>query len=168
MARCQSPCPSRRAAAALTTTSRRARVGCSVGKLGRGLDVRGEGGYVVAPPSIHPETARAYSWENPPDERVLARLPRWLEQLLAEQSNGRARPVSEWRELAARGAREGAPNHLTARLAGHLLARGVDPFVALELVLAWNVRRNQPPLSDGEVARTVESIARKEAAKWTD
>ena len=145
----------------------RGHVGCSVGKLGRGLDVRGEGGYVVAPPSIHPETGRAYTWENPPDETVLARLPRWLEELLAEQSNGRARPVSEWRELAANGATEGARNQLTARLAGHLLARGVDPFVTLELVLAWNTRRNRPPLPDGEVARTVESIARKEAAKWT-
>jgi hypothetical protein len=145
----------------------RARVGCSVGKLGRGLDVRGEGGYVVAPPSIHPETARVYTWENPPDGTVLARLPRWLEELLAERSNGRARPVSEWRELAASGAIEGARNHLTARLAGHLLARGVDPFVALELVLAWNLRRNRPPLADSEVTRTVESIARREAAKWT-
>lgn len=31
--------------------------------LGVGLDFRGNGGYVVAPPSIHPETGRRYEWE---------------------------------------------------------------------------------------------------------
>lgn len=28
------------------------------------LDTRCDGGYVIAPPSIHPETKRSYSWEN--------------------------------------------------------------------------------------------------------
>ena len=145
----------------------RAAVKNSAGRLGEGLDVRGEGGYVVAPPSVHPDTGRGYVWDSHPDDVKLAPLPGWLAQLLAEQSNGHARSASEWRKLAANGATEGARNDLTARLAGHLFARGVDPFVTLELVLAWNRNRNRPPLADPEVARTVESIARKEAAKWT-
>lgn len=29
---------------------------------GRAIDLRGNGGYVVAPPSIHPETRKPYSW----------------------------------------------------------------------------------------------------------
>ena len=33
----------------------------SVSKLGPGLDTRGDGGYVVAPPSIHP-SGRRYCW----------------------------------------------------------------------------------------------------------
>ncbi|HCT80128.1 MAG TPA: DNA primase [Micromonosporaceae bacterium] len=35
---------------------------CSQGRLGPGIDVRGDGGYVVAPPSIHPTTGKPYRW----------------------------------------------------------------------------------------------------------
>jgi len=35
-----------------------------VGKLGDGLDVKKSGGYVVAPPSVHPDTGRPYVWHT--------------------------------------------------------------------------------------------------------
>lgn len=35
---------------------------CSQGRLAQGVDVRGDGGYVVLPPSIHPATKRPYRW----------------------------------------------------------------------------------------------------------
>lgn len=47
-----------------------------------------------------------------------------------------------------------------ASITGHLLWHGVDPDVALELVLCWNRIRCRPPLGDVEVARTVPSIIR--------
>lgn len=37
----------------------------SAGRIAPGIDVRGEGGYVVAPPSLHPEGG-AYFWRDPP------------------------------------------------------------------------------------------------------
>jgi hypothetical protein len=37
---------------------------CSVGKLGPGLDVRGEGGYIVVAPSIHPDTNTPYMFAD--------------------------------------------------------------------------------------------------------
>jgi len=142
------------------------RILCSAGKLGRGLDVRACGGYVVAPPSVHPDSGRRYTWDNDPDEVALAPQPDWLEYLVAEHPTGRRRPASEWRKLAANGVVQGDRNDSTARLAGHLIARGVDYFVCLELVRAWNRCRNRPPLSDDEVARVVRSIARRELEKW--
>lgn len=36
-------------------------LGCTAKRLGPGLDTRGDGGYVVAPPSIHP-SGRRYEW----------------------------------------------------------------------------------------------------------
>jgi Bifunctional DNA primase/polymerase, N-terminal len=50
----------------------------SVGRLGVGLDVRGRGGYVVAPPSLHADGHR-YRWSA---LHRPAPLPSWLAELL--------------------------------------------------------------------------------------
>ena len=38
------------------------KVGCSVGTLAPGVDVKGDGGLVVLPGSIHPDTGKVYTW----------------------------------------------------------------------------------------------------------
>jgi hypothetical protein len=46
----------------------------SAGRLGPGIDVRGDGGYVIAPPSVH-HTGRAYQWAT---HNPIAPLPEWV------------------------------------------------------------------------------------------
>ncbi len=46
-----------------------------------GVDVRGDGGYVIAPPSVH-ETGVVYEWAVTPDAAPLADLPEWLIRLM--------------------------------------------------------------------------------------
>jgi len=126
-----------------------------------GIDLRGQGGYVVAPPSVHPSGAR-YRWEVPLSPSTVAEAPAWLLELVSRRAAaGRARPPEEWRKLTA-GVGRGERNNSVAALAGHLLRRGIDPYVALNLLLSWNAARCQPPLSDNEVVRTVDSIAGRE------
>ncbi len=52
-------------------------------RLGPGVDTRGDGGYVVAPPSLH-ESGRHYEWhpELTPDRIPLADIPPWVSGLL--------------------------------------------------------------------------------------
>jgi len=135
----------------------------SASKVAPGIDIRGDGGYIVAPPS---RTDRLYEWIKPPGRTEIAAAPEWLLERLRAPATRKATPVTEWRDLAANGVQEGARNDSCARLAGHLLARGVDPFVTLELVAAWDARRNRPPLGADEVAQVVRSIARRELERW--
>jgi len=126
--------------------------------LAQGIDVRGDGGYVVAPPSVHPSGNR-YSWvpHHSPDERPLAALPRWLLGPIGARAG---RSLANWRRLITEGVAQGERNSTIASLTGHLLWHRVDPAVALELLLAWNRMHCRPPLEDWEVAQVVESITR--------
>jgi hypothetical protein len=126
-----------------------------------GVDVRGDGGLIVAPPSIHP-SGRRYAWVNAPGAVDLSPLPPALLERVAPRGR-RGHTVRFWRDLLAEGVAEGSRNDSIAALAGHLLWRGVDAHVVTELVLCWNRVRCRPPLADAEVVRTVASIARLHA-----
>lgn len=47
-----------------------------------GVDIRGERGYIVAPPSIHPN-GRRYEWEQEPSEYVLTSINDMVIQFLS-------------------------------------------------------------------------------------
>jgi len=129
-----------------------------------GVDVRGRGGYVVAPPSLH-AAGHQYAClvSLPLDEAPLAPAPEWLIKLVDAAPVPRS--STQWRSVISLGAGEGARNATIASLAGRLLRSGVDDMVALELLLAWNEARCRPPLGYAEVERTVASIARAEARR---
>lgn len=127
-----------------------------------GLDLRGDRGYVVAPPSLH-MSGRRYEWVRM--GLPLAPLPPWLltgNATGASTQTPRAIPSTEWQRLLAGPIPEGRRNDSLTRLTGHLLRRGVHPVVAMELVLAVNRARCVPPLPEQEVVNLVDSIAGRE------
>jgi hypothetical protein len=135
----------------------------SAGKLAPGIDIRGDGGYVLVPPSVHP-SGRRYCW-SVDSASAFAQAPGWLLAALAEPKGGQselATAPGEWRDLVCDGVDEGRRNHSVARLAGHLLRRRVDPFVALEMLKVWNAVRCRPPLEAAEITSIVDSIAARE------
>lgn len=129
--------------------------------LAPGIDLRGDGGCVVAPPSLHPSGGR-YLWVANHDPEIMAPspMPDWLLMELRGEGRRVGHPLSYWRNLVTEGVPEGERNNTIASLAGHLLWHGVDPDVVMELLLCWNAVRCYPPLPDNEVVRTVESIIR--------
>jgi hypothetical protein len=139
----------------------------SAGRLGPGLDIRGTGGYVLTPPSVHPSGKR-YAWSVDTANQI-AQAPAWLIAKIVDSANGiEATPPSEWRQLAIDGVAEGKRNDSIARLTGHLLRRYVDARVTLELIRTWNAARCRPPLSDAEVVTIVDSIAGLELKRRQD
>lgn len=72
----------------------------STTKLGSGLDVRGDGGYVVAPPSLH-KSGNRYSWREGcgPGEIEMAEMPEWLIEILVPAE--KPKPVETKREFSS-------------------------------------------------------------------
>jgi hypothetical protein len=123
-----------------------------------GVDLRSEGGYVVAPPSIHP-SGKPYALDIEPGFEAVLTAPPWLFEKTAPPLRlGTTAPD----DLFA-AAQPGQRNMALTRLAGTLL---VDlPFgKALKMCQVWN-RTNLEPLPEEELLRTVQSVAQKEAAK---
>jgi hypothetical protein len=128
-----------------------------------GVDIRGDAGYVVAPPSIH-ETGVVYAWIRP--ERPLAGLPvlpAWVVESRVEARQEKAGPTTP----AAAGA-EAAPT-------GYLIPKGqrwdtlwklgrsrrqlgasretIDAMLRTE-----NFERCDPPLDEAELRRLIREV----------
>lgn len=116
-----------------------------------GVDIRGEGGCIIAPPSKHPSGVE-YTWEDGIHigDIPLADLPTIYLSTKPEQA-----PVKTSNILA--GATEGSRNDSLAKFAGLCASQNCSLDEALSSALIWN-ERNQPPLSEDEVKRTVQSI----------
>jgi hypothetical protein len=134
--------------------------GNSAGKLGPGVDTRGQRGYVLAPPSAF--NGRHYTWSVDSGDRI-AQAPAWLLDLLDRHGpNGQATPPEEWQAIALQGVDEGQRNQTIAKVAGLLLRRLPDPILAAELVACFNAVKCRPPQEAAELKRTIDSIAAKE------
>jgi hypothetical protein len=135
----------------------------SASKIAPGIDVRGDGGYVLAPPSVHP-SGKSYEWSVDSAD-TFATAPNWLVSAAVKPSatNGAAVavPATQWHELI-KGAAEGTRDNTITRLAGYLLCRRVDPVMALAFLQSWNATSCTPPLPDEDIVRIVNSIAGKE------
>lgn len=126
-----------------------------------GIDVRGDGGFVVVPPSIHP-SGEPYRFAPglSLDDVSPAELPAWA--LRPSQASQNGREPGEWARLFAETVEWGNQNNRCTQLAGHLLRRYFDPAVVEQIMLMWAQARCTPPLSAKEVSRTVASIAARE------
>ncbi|MCM3636378.1 bifunctional DNA primase/polymerase [Sporosarcina luteola] len=137
-----------------------------------GLDIRGDAGYFMAPPSQH-QNGRIYTWElsSHPLKLGIAKAPSWLTQMLIKPKNNNGivdkHLSSHWQHLL-RGLAEGeGRNNAAASISGHLFRRYVDPLLITEIMELWN-ERNSPPLSHNELYKTINSIAGLEIARRSD
>jgi bifunctional DNA primase/polymerase-like protein/primase-like protein len=116
----------------------------STGKLGMGIDVRADGGYVVAPPSTH-SNGNLYCWLKA--EADITPIPDWLLRLVnADRSST---------DFAV-----GSRNESLTRLGGQLRARGMDQKGIEAELLEANATLSKKPLPLPEVRGIAASIAK--------
>lgn len=119
-----------------------------------GTDLRGDGGYVVAPGSIGEDGQRYRVLLN----AELAPLPEWLPPLLAKSTEAAQKPTDRPSRLR-QGVLEGQRNTEAARLAGIYVDMGLEEEEVLTLLRRWN-EHNRPPLEDEELQTVVRSIVK--------
>lgn len=117
-----------------------------------GVDVKGDGGYVVAPPSIHPDTKRTYVWVSRGEP---APFP---SEILTPVHEKEQKTSNSWiSSLLEFGARDGEKNDSLASLSGYFASKEVPKDVALSIVKLWN-QRNSTKLDAKEIETSVNSV----------
>jgi|GEM_PF-3001431 len=124
----------------------------SVGKIAKGVDVRSDNGYVVAPPSIHPNTGKPYEWIVPPWECELAEFPNKEFHLLKE--NIKTNEHGDFLIV------EGGRNNYLTSLAGTMRRRGFSFNAIFTAIYSENMEKCNPPLPESEVRTIAESVSR--------
>ena len=127
------------------------------------VDVRAEGGMIVAPPSLH-SSGRKYEWS---EGLTLDHLdPADFDFTLLSGSAVADKPKKpttgdRWYEVYLKGVGEGERNNAAAKLAGRYFAMGMTTREVSLLLTAWN-RVNDPPIQSRELARIISSIHDRE------
>jgi hypothetical protein len=139
----------------------------SVAKIGEGLDIRGENGFVVAAPSLH-RNGNRYSWMN---ETKPCPLPEFLKEKLIEiERKQTAQPIdykqvnqtskSEFSNTNTSIIPESTRNERLFRKASALRGNGANEFEILERLREVNQTQCVPHLEESELQKIAQSVMR--------
>ena len=116
-----------------------------------GLDIKADGGYIVAPPSLHASGGH-YEVLEGIDEMLT--IPDWLDALIASRK-GTQTKADVLPEVIVSGGR----NNMLTSLAGTMRRRGEGEAVILAALQERN-KTCSPPLREGELRAIVRSVMR--------
>lgn len=114
-----------------------------------GVDIRGEGGYIVAPPSIHPN-GHTYEWEQEPGEYEIAQVNGQVIKFLLGPAPEKKQYFHQ-EEIIPEGQRVST----LIQLIGSQRSKGLGEAAIRAAVQAENEEKCIPPLTDQELERQV-------------
>ena len=123
-------------------------------KLAPGVDIRGDGGYILVSPSLHVSGCR-YKWETSlnPVETPLADLPAtWLKFVSGDKTGSQREYLKVEGKIP-----EGSRNDTLFRLACSLREKGLTESAILAALREVNEKQCIPPLDEEELIRTFNS-----------
>jgi len=118
-----------------------------------GIDLRGEGGYVVAPPSIH-ASGQQYQWV---DGKGIDDMPYGvLPDIVMAKTPQDKKPLKE----IYKGSDEGSRNNDLTRLVGSWVSKGLTFEECFESACIWNDKNNSQ-LPEQEIATVIRSVLKR-------
>lgn len=131
-------------------------VGGRIGVL-PGIDVKGDGGYIVAPPSIH-ETGASYVWEK--SHSLSETLIAEADDVVRTLFNHRVAKNKTKRISTGEKVHEGGRNDALASYLGGLRRCGLELDELSEAALRFNGNMLVPPLEEAEAIGVARSISK--------
>jgi hypothetical protein len=124
-----------------------------------GVDIKGTGGYIIAPPSRH-KSGNFYQWFNgrSPNEITIAEIPHALLALLISNKNKTPSVEIDCNQKLLDGER----NSSLASFAGSMRRRGMSETAISAALKIENREKCNPPLDDDEVERIAKSVSKYE------
>lgn len=135
-------------------------IGNSSGQVGKGIDIRGNNGQVVAPYSTHPN-GNMYEWIKSPDDVEIADLPQWILERIHAASSPEYDSVGNTVE---KGNRNNSIYHAALALA----RQGSPMEFALTAIHQWMEEQGHADITDDEVLATVDSAYKAAKKKVVD
>lgn len=151
------------------------------GNIAPGIDIRANGGYVVAAPSRH-ENGKIYTWQGDrlPQRDWIAPAPKWLSDLalnpIGKQSTGsivNTKPATNIEVFTIPDQiRDGeGREEFILRYSGHLRGKGLDQPTVERTLLDYNQLHISPPLDEEIVidrSRRYQQAAANDPHGWPD
>lgn len=130
------------------------------GAIAPGVELKAEGGYIVAPPSLH-ESGKRYSWVSgcAPGELEIARMPDWLLGSIEKRAARDGHRAPSLQPIVDR-IPAGTRNQKLMSLAGSMRERGMSREAINAALRVTNIQRCDPPLGHEEIGRISESASR--------
>lgn len=132
--------------------------GCKVGAL-KDVDIRGDGGYVIAPPSIH-KNGMPYKWDDEDEEIVSVQEDSDVEFFLHEMFKKYSHEEKEKFEIPSEVV-SGSRNESLFKFAASQQAKGLDDETIRCLIIGYNQKNCKPPLEDEEVNKILDSVLKR-------
>lgn len=123
-----------------------------------GVDVRGDGGQVVAPPSQH-ASGRYYDWADMWVDGPQLATDEMLHKLVRERNRGRVRPDLPSLTEILKGVPQGRRNDVLFREACRLRRILRDEWPAISLIIQQAAAACDPPLPSSEVDAILQSAS---------